>query len=102
MVQKQVCNRISSQPLPVRVSLVTGHGEFFNVGDPIPKHATLVVEGTEDPLVKGLRLEQLCSAALSERARRRNEQVNGERVSRGSCIMYGNGVLVPICAVSVM
>lgn len=59
----------------MRVSSVTGHGEFFDVGDPIPKQAKLVVEGMEDPLVRGLRLERLCSAALSERARRRNEQV---------------------------
>lgn len=59
----------------MRVLSVTGHGEFFNAGDPIPKRATLVVQGPEDPLVKGLRLAALCSAALSERARRRNEQV---------------------------
>lgn len=71
----QVCNRVSTQPLPVRVLSVTGHGEFFNGGDPIPKSATLVVHGTEDSLVKGLRLDELCSAALSERARRRNRQV---------------------------
>lgn len=72
----QVCHRVSSQPLPVRVCSVTGHGEFFDGGDPIPKQAKLVVDGTEDPLVKGLRLDQLCSLALSERARRRNEQVS--------------------------
>lgn len=82
----QVCHRVSTQPLPVRVSAVTGHGEFFDVGDPIPKHATLVVDGTEDPLVKGLRLERLCSAALSERARRRNEQVTLPCYAASACI----------------
>lgn len=63
----------------MRVNLVSGHGEFFDRGDPIPKHATLTVSGEEDPLVKGLTLEKLLSAALSERARRRNEQVSYEK-----------------------
>lgn len=60
----------------MRVTSVTGHGEFFDRGDPLPKNATLIVSGVEDALVKGLKLDQLCSAALAERARRRNEQVH--------------------------
>lgn len=71
----KVCDRVSRQPLPIRVTSVRGHGEFFDRGDPIPKHATLTVDGVEDPLVDGLELDQLCSKALAERARRRNEQV---------------------------
>lgn len=54
---------------------MSGHGEFFDRGDPIPKHATLTVSGVEDPLVECLELEKLLSAALSERARRQNDQV---------------------------
>lgn len=67
----------------MRVNLVSGHGEFFDRGDPVPKHATITVSGEEDPLVKVLKLEKLMSAALSERAHRRNEQVrNGKMMIR--------------------
>lgn len=60
----------------MRVMRITGTGEFFDRGDPIPRHATLRVEGAEEPLVRRLQFEELLSAALSERARRRNDQAS--------------------------
>lgn len=60
----------------MRVTRVTGRGEFFDRGDPIPKHATLTVEGVEEPLVGRLQFEELLSVALSERAHRRNDQAS--------------------------
>lgn len=63
----------------MRVTRITGRGEFFDRGDPIPKHVTLTVEGVEEPLVGRLKLEELLSAALAERARRRNDQASHQR-----------------------
>ena len=61
----------------MRVMRITGTGEFLHRrGDPIPRHATLRVEGAEEPLVRRLQFEELLSAALSERARRRNDQAS--------------------------
>lgn len=80
----------------MRVNLVRGHGEFFDRGDPIPKHATLTVHGVEDPLVESLKLEELLSAALSERARRRNEQVTNKKtiIHEQQYQQYSSSVIV--------
>ena len=59
----------------MKVTSVTGYGEFFDRGDPVPRHATVVVRGVEDPLVGRLQLDRLVSAALAERSHRRNDQV---------------------------
>ncbi|CAM9197720.1 unnamed protein product, partial [Laminaria digitata] len=71
----KICDVVSTQPLPMKVTSVTGHGEFFDRGDPVPRHATVVVRGVEDPLVGRLKLDRLVCAALAERSHRRNDQM---------------------------
>eukprot|EP00752_Nemacystus_decipiens_P016464 g14718.t1 len=73
--RKKTCDVVASHPLPMTVTRVTGRGEFFDRGDPIPRYATLTVEGVEEPLVGRLQFKELISAAVSERARRRNDQM---------------------------
>eukprot|EP00904_Undaria_pinnatifida_P001473 jgi/Undpi1/11326/HiC_scaffold_30.g13624.m1 len=64
------------KPLPMKVTSVTAHGDFFDRGDPVPKNATVIVKGVVDPLVQRLKLNKLVSAALAERAHRRNVQMD--------------------------
>lgn len=78
----KIGHRVSTLPLPMRVISLTGYGEFFDRGDPVPRQATVVVRGVEDPRVRGLKLDELLAAALAERSRRRNLQVG---VNEGSC-----------------
>lgn len=75
-----MCDMVATQPLPIRVVSLTGHGEFFDRGDLAPRQATLIVGGDEDPLVADLRFDELLSAALAERARRRNAQVTAAHI----------------------
>lgn len=72
----QICDVISTHPLPMTVKRITGRGELFDRGDPVPNHVTIQVEGSEGPLVERLRLNELLSAALAERAHRRNDQAS--------------------------
>ncbi len=58
------------------VTRITGRGELFDRGDPVPKHVAIKVEGPEGPLVERLRLKELLSAALAERVRRSSDQAS--------------------------
>ena len=75
----KICHVVSTQPLPMKVTSVTAHGDFFDRGDPVPKNATVIVKGVVDPLVQRLKLNKLVSTALAERAHRRNVQVGNLR-----------------------
>ena len=82
---EQICDAVATHPLPMKVTRVTGSGEFFDRGDPIPRRATLSVQGVEEPLVGRLQFEELLSAAMSERARRRNDQVSHQLYTTNYC-----------------
>lgn len=90
------------------VARVTGRGEFFNRGDPIPEHSTLSVEGVEEPFVGRMHFETLLSAALSERDRRRNDQASHQLWHQRTltCFVFEWEFLfdnrpIPLCSISV-